>query len=237
MPFPKAQFDYTIASHVIEHIPEKNVQRFVNEMQRVSVRGYLEAPSILLEALHNTPEHVWYVACESGILHLCQKTYVSKWHPFLNLNPLFDDGDFRFVIEKHADLFFTGMEWQNSFEVRVHNDLEELVAMYPPNWALELVKKNLTLAEQAKERAKSKDRIKRYIPPVMLDVRRYVLESFRTHLRSEEDNNPAIEWRELVVCPVCHAELKIDLPGRYIQCTSCNRRYVIREDGVPSFIV
>jgi hypothetical protein len=167
-------------------------------------------------------------------VHLCPKKSVSRWKPFLD--PLFEDENFRIAVERHAEIFFTGMEWQTTFEVRIHNDLEELVAMYPSNWAAELVQKNLVLVEQARERARNKDRVRGYIPPVLLDLRRAVLESFRARWQSNDDDQPMRDWRDLVVCPICHAELKIDMLGRNIECPSCSRRFVIREDGIPSFI-
>ena len=48
-PFKDKEFDFVIASHVIEHV--ENVDFFIKELQRVSKKGYIELPTILEDNL------------------------------------------------------------------------------------------------------------------------------------------------------------------------------------------
>ena len=45
LPFKDQEFDFVIASHVIEHVEDFEI--FIKELERVSSRGYIELPSRL----------------------------------------------------------------------------------------------------------------------------------------------------------------------------------------------
>ena len=59
LPFKDKEFDFVIASHVIEHV--KNVDFFIKELERVSSKGYIELPTILEDNLvfENKKAHIW----------------------------------------------------------------------------------------------------------------------------------------------------------------------------------
>ncbi len=59
LPFKDKEFDFVIASHVIEHV--EDVRTFINELERVSSRGYIELPTILEDNLvfENEKDHLW----------------------------------------------------------------------------------------------------------------------------------------------------------------------------------
>jgi len=61
IPFEDQEFDFTIASHITEHI--KNIDGFLNEMMRISKRGYIEVPLPLFDNLTygNTGPHIWWI--------------------------------------------------------------------------------------------------------------------------------------------------------------------------------
>jgi hypothetical protein len=234
MPFGDRQFAYVILSHVIEHIPAESIHRFVAELKRVALAGYIEAPCIMYEAIRDIPEHIWYVVCEPGVVHLCRKTSVSRWQPFLD--PLFDDEGFRSVVERCADLFFTGIEWQGGLRIEIHKDIGELFAMYPPDWARRVVAEGIERAKYAQHLAKRKNLITRVLPPLLVDIERKIVHSVRHRLAKPEDKKLVIDWMDLVVCPMCHSSLRIDVPRHKIECTICQKEYTIREDGVPVFV-
>lgn len=50
-PFRDEAFDYVICSHVLEHIEDVSI--FLEEVQRVARRGYLEFPTIYYEFIYN----------------------------------------------------------------------------------------------------------------------------------------------------------------------------------------
>ena len=58
--FKDNQFDFVIASHVIEHV--KDVNTFIKELSRVSSKGYIELPTILEDNLvfENKNDHIWH---------------------------------------------------------------------------------------------------------------------------------------------------------------------------------
>ncbi len=60
LPFKNKEFDFVIASHVIEHV--KDVKTFINELERVSNKGYIELPTILNDNLvfENKNDHIWH---------------------------------------------------------------------------------------------------------------------------------------------------------------------------------
>ena len=59
LPFKDNEFDFVIASHVIEHV--ENFQFFIQEIERVSKQGYIELPSRLGDNLvfENKNDHIW----------------------------------------------------------------------------------------------------------------------------------------------------------------------------------
>tara|TARA_B100001287_G_scaffold9252_1_gene7136 strand:- start:168 stop:809 length:642 start_codon:yes stop_codon:yes gene_type:complete len=60
LPFKDNEFDFVIASHVIEHV--KDVNTFIKELSRVSSKGYIELPTILEDNLvfENKKDHIWH---------------------------------------------------------------------------------------------------------------------------------------------------------------------------------
>ena len=59
-PFKDKEFDFVIASHVIEHV--EDFEFFIKELERVSSKGYIELPSRLGDNLvfENETDHVWW---------------------------------------------------------------------------------------------------------------------------------------------------------------------------------
>ena len=61
LPFKDNEFDFVIASHVIEHVEDVNT--FIKELSRVSSKGYIELPTILEDNLvfENKKDHIWHM--------------------------------------------------------------------------------------------------------------------------------------------------------------------------------
>ena len=59
LPFEDNYFDFVIASHVLEHV--KDYKFFINELERVSNKGYIELPTKLEDNLvfENKRDHLW----------------------------------------------------------------------------------------------------------------------------------------------------------------------------------
>ena len=60
LPFKDNEFDFVIASHVIEHV--KDIKQFISELERISKKGYIELPSRLGDNLifENVKDHIWW---------------------------------------------------------------------------------------------------------------------------------------------------------------------------------
>jgi len=65
-PFKDKEFDYCFASHILEHIHEP--VKFLNEIVRISKRGYIEVPSPLFDNLVSSFDpreefgHKWWIS-------------------------------------------------------------------------------------------------------------------------------------------------------------------------------
>ena len=61
LPFKNKEFDFVIASHVIEHV--EDVTFFIKELERVSSKGYIELPTSLEDNLvfENKNDHLWHM--------------------------------------------------------------------------------------------------------------------------------------------------------------------------------
>ena len=61
LPFKDKEFDFVIASHVIEHVEDVNI--FISELERISSKGYIELPTILEDNLvfENKNDHLWHM--------------------------------------------------------------------------------------------------------------------------------------------------------------------------------
>ena len=70
LPFKDKEFDFIIASHVIEHV--KDVEIFIKELQRVSSKGYIELPTKLEDNL------VFERSEERRVGKECR----SRWSPY-----------------------------------------------------------------------------------------------------------------------------------------------------------
>ena len=61
LPFNDKEFDFVIASHVMEHV--EDVEYFIKELERVSKQGYIELPTMLEDNLvfENKKDHLWHM--------------------------------------------------------------------------------------------------------------------------------------------------------------------------------
>ena len=60
LPFKDNEFDFVIASHVIEHV--EDFQFFIKELERVAKKGYIELPTRFGDNLifENKSDHIWW---------------------------------------------------------------------------------------------------------------------------------------------------------------------------------
>ena len=79
LPFEDKEFDFVIASHVLEHV--EDLKFFINELERVSNKGYIELPTKLEDNLvfENKKDHLWHMDFND----VDSKLTISKKLPFM----------------------------------------------------------------------------------------------------------------------------------------------------------
>jgi len=86
LPFDDKEFDFVITSHVIEHV--EDVIFFIKELQRISVKGYIELPTILEDNLvfENKNDHIWQMEFDDIDHQLLIRKRVQYLEPVLTVS-------------------------------------------------------------------------------------------------------------------------------------------------------
>jgi ubiquinone/menaquinone biosynthesis C-methylase UbiE len=124
LPFKDKEFDFVIASHVIEHV--KDVQFFIKELQRVSSKGYIELPTILEDNLvfENKKDHLWHMEFDDDKNQLI----VSKKNQFIE--PILTVSSAKKFLKYFRQSLVLELLWENSIEFEIQdknfNNLEKI---------------------------------------------------------------------------------------------------------------
>ena len=118
LPFKDKEFDFVIASHVIEHVEDFSF--FVGELERISNQGYIELPTRLGDNLifENTTDHIWWFTFDDTNKKLLASKKTQTLEPFLSVatgKNLSDSFRESFVIE----LF-----WNNKIEFSFDDNIK-----------------------------------------------------------------------------------------------------------------
>jgi len=113
LPFRDKEFDFVIASHVIEHV--KDVEVFIQELQRVSSKGYIELPTKLEDNLvfENKKDHLWHMEFDDDK----NKLIVSKKTQFLE--PILTVSSAKKFLRYFRQSLVLELFWENSIEYEV----------------------------------------------------------------------------------------------------------------------
>ena len=86
LPFKDKEFDYVIASHVIEHV--EDFEYFIKELERISSRGYIELPSRLGDNLvfENKTDHIWWFYYDDVLNKLIASKKNQLIEPFITVS-------------------------------------------------------------------------------------------------------------------------------------------------------
>ena len=86
LPFKDKEFDFVIASHVIEHVNE--FEFFIKEIERISSKGYIELPSRLGDNLvfENKKDHIWWFVFDDIKNKLLASKKNQIIEPFINVS-------------------------------------------------------------------------------------------------------------------------------------------------------
>ena len=88
LPFKDQEFDFVIASHVLEHV--EDIDFFIKELQRVSTKGYIELPTILEDNLvfENKKDHLWHMEFEDNKNELQISKKVQYLEPVITVSSI-----------------------------------------------------------------------------------------------------------------------------------------------------
>ena len=88
LPFKDQEFDFVIASHVMEHV--EDVEYFIKELERVSKKGYIELPTKLEDNLvfENKKDHLWHMDFDDVDLKLLISKKIQYLEPILSVSSI-----------------------------------------------------------------------------------------------------------------------------------------------------
>ena len=118
LPFKDKEFDFVIASHVIEHVDD--FEFFIQELERISSKGYIELPTRLGDNLvfENRDDHIWWFCYNDTTNKLVASKKNQLIDPFITVSmaKLFEK-TFResLVIE---------LAWEEKIEYTVDNKIK-----------------------------------------------------------------------------------------------------------------
>ncbi len=86
LPFKDNEFDFVIASHVLEHV--EDFELFISELERVSKKGYIELPTKLEDNLvfENKKDHLWHMDFDDVNTKLLISKKVQFIEPILTVS-------------------------------------------------------------------------------------------------------------------------------------------------------
>ena len=124
LPFKDKEFDFVIASHVLEHV--EDIIFFIKELERVSTKGYIELPTILEDNLvfENKKDHLWHMEFEDDKNELQISKKIQYLEPVITVSS----------IKKFSKYFrqslILELYWEHSIEFRIIeknlNDYEKI---------------------------------------------------------------------------------------------------------------
>ena len=119
LPFKDKEFDFVIASHVIEHV--EDFEFFIKELERISSRGYIELPSRLGDNLvfENKTDHVWWFIYDDDKSKLVVSKRNQLIEPFINVSTgkLFE--------KMFRESLVIELLWENKIEYQIDDRINQ----------------------------------------------------------------------------------------------------------------
>ena len=119
LPFKDKEFDFVVASHVMEHV--EDVEFFIKELERVSKQGYIELPTMLEDNLvfENKKDHLWHMDFDDVENKILISKKVQYFEPVLTVAS----------IKKLNEIFRKSLVlellWKDKIDYKVNKSTEE----------------------------------------------------------------------------------------------------------------
>ena len=116
MPFKDNEFDYIIASHVVEHV--EDISYFLNELSRVGRRGYIEIPTRLEDNLvfENKKDHIWHLVFDD----VNNQINISKKQQYFE--PVLTVASIKKFNEYFRESLVIELSWEDSIQFNMDDD-------------------------------------------------------------------------------------------------------------------
>ena len=113
LPFKDKEFDFVVASHVMEHV--EDVEFFIKEIERVSKKGYIELPTMLEDNLvfENKNDHIWHMDFDDVELKLLISRKIQYFEPILTVSSI---KELNKIFRKS---FILELYWENKIDYEV----------------------------------------------------------------------------------------------------------------------
>ncbi len=110
LPFKDKEFDFVVASHVMEHV--EDIDFFIKELERVSKKGYIELPTMFEDNLvfENKKDHLWHMDFDDVDSKLLISKKVQYFEPVLTVS----------TIKKLNEIFRTSLVLELIWEDRIN---------------------------------------------------------------------------------------------------------------------
>lgn len=208
LPFKDKSIDFSIASHILEHI--SNPEVFLKELIRVSKRGYIEVPSALFERLFPYNIHCLEIdkIDDELIIHKKSKPIIDDFmHSFSYLGK---NGTLGKIMHENPASFHVRLFWEDKIKYKIINKEVD------SSWVESIY------FEENSEAVTTNKLVNSFTWRNLGD---YLATIYYKSIRSSYRNNKVI--RNILCCPECYKDLKISLDELY--CSSCNNKYI--KDG------
>jgi len=117
LPFDDKEFDFVVASHVIEHV--EDFQFFIKELERISSRGYIELPTRLGDNLvfENKNDHIWWFTYDD----INNQILASKRNQLVD--PFITVSTGKIFEEIFRESLVLELVWENKIEYKINNQI------------------------------------------------------------------------------------------------------------------
>lgn len=119
LPFKNKEFDFVIASHVLEHVT--NPSFFLKELSRVANQGYIEVPTKLEDNLvfENKKAHLWHLTFDdiNNLIIISKK--IQYFEPILTVSTV------KKLNNYFRDSLLLELYWENSIEFKLEEKIND----------------------------------------------------------------------------------------------------------------
>ena len=118
LPFKDKEFDFVIASHVIEHVDD--FEFFIKELERISSKGYIELPSRLGDNLvfENKNDHIWWCVFDD----INNQILVSKKNQLID--PFITVSTAKLLEQIFRESLVIELAWEEKIEYKIDNQIK-----------------------------------------------------------------------------------------------------------------